>query len=82
MPNAGAIDDFTGIGFRDAGIDERLGADDRPGATLAMTSGYRRAFPRRDTPELCQKHSPKQRAQGMPGARRARSLAWCKKHAS
>jgi len=61
MPNAGAIDDFTGIGFRDAGIDERLGADDRPGATLAMTSGHRLAFPRRDTPELCRNRSPENR---------------------
>ena len=41
-----------------------------------MTTGYTSAFPRRDTPEFCINLSP-QRAQGMPGAQRTRSLA-CK----
>ena len=42
---------------------------------------YDPAFPRRDAPELCIIFSSldSQRAQGMPGARRARSLACRKK---
>jgi hypothetical protein len=43
-----------------------------------MTSRYTSAISRRYTPELCTNLVPrKQRAQGMPGARSARSRAWC-----
>jgi hypothetical protein len=34
---------------------------------LAMTSRYRFAFPRRDTPELCRNHSPKIEGAGKAG---------------
>jgi len=49
-----------------------------------MTSRYASALSRRDAPEFCTNHLPrKQRAQGIPGARRARSLACeIKKHTS
>jgi hypothetical protein len=83
MPNAGAIDDFTGIGF----------------ATPALMSGWLpmidRCDPRNDVRlqtsipaaryarVVLEPLAPKQRAQGMPGARRARSLACkVKKHTS
>jgi hypothetical protein len=51
---------------------------------LAMTMGHNSAFSRQDLPELCVSHTlENQRAQGMPGARRTRSLV-CKgrKHTS
>jgi hypothetical protein len=62
---------------RDSGFD----ASHRPGMT---ESGYDPALSRREAPEFCTNHLPrKQRAQGMPGARRARSLACkIKKHTS
>jgi len=48
---------------------------------LAMTSRHNLAFSPRDAPEVCQKFPSTlmQRAQGMPGARCTRSLAWDKK---
>jgi hypothetical protein len=49
-----------------------------------MTSRYASAASRRDAPELCTNHLPRnQRVQGMPGAQCARSLACkIKKHTS
>jgi hypothetical protein len=46
-----------------------------------MTSKHALAFSRREASEVCQNFLTleKQRAQGMPGARCARSLAWDKK---
>jgi hypothetical protein len=50
-------------------------------ASLAMTARYDSAFSRRCAPELCQiLRLENQRAQGKPGARCTRSLAWCVKN--
>jgi hypothetical protein len=55
MPNAGAIDDFKGIGFRDAGIDERLVARVVPEA-FAQTEGAGNAGrPPRPQPRVVKK---------------------------
>jgi hypothetical protein len=50
-----------------------------------IKSGHDKETPRREAPEFCQQHPAlrDQRAQGMPGARRARSLVCeIKKHTS
>jgi hypothetical protein len=45
---------------------------------ISNSQRHTSAFPRRKMPELCEVSlSPKQRAQGMPGAWCARSRAWC-----
>ena len=51
-------------------------------ASLAMTARYDSAFSPRNAPEFCSKVPPSedQRAQGKPGARCTRSLAWCVKN--
>src|SRR5204863_3224670 len=61
---------------------DKPGHDDG-GFSSQLSNSHTSTLPRRDAPELCMNVSPKERAQGMPGARCARSLACkIKKHTS
>jgi hypothetical protein len=45
---------------------------------IRISNSHNFAISRLDMPELCKNHPPtSERAQGMPGARSARSRAWC-----